>query len=147
MLKRGRPSFNEIRSLVIGILIESRGVGKELSEDLADEITIAVQACYDPDCPPMFMEPGNASMDDAPYVSDLIRVIDAVAPDEPIVQDERGGCVWCGESDGGFGSSSDPEHHDGGSKTEIEYANAECGWASARRMLARLKRLPDSRIA
>lgn len=56
------------------------------------------------------------------------RALDAVTGEEPMNQDEMGGCVWCGGTPPGerYGyATADPADHD-----------PDCEWLAARRMLA-----------
>lgn len=56
----------------------------------------------------------------------LLEVLEAVAPAEPMNQDEQGGCVWCGQTDGtayGYATAA-PEHHE-----------PDCAWLTARKVL------------
>lgn len=54
-------------------------------------------------------------------------LLEALAPEDPMNQDEQGGCVWCGHTDGtSYGyATADPKHHE-----------ADCPWLEARRLLA-----------
>ena len=62
--------------------------------------------------------------------AEAIAVLEVVADDDPMVQDEQGGCVWCGVDDRRrpFCAPRNPEKHD-----------ATCGWALARKLLVKLK--------
>lgn len=51
---------------------------------------------------------------------DLLKVI---APEQPMQQDEQGGCVWCGEDSWGSGSYRDYERHQ------------DCPWAGVRKII------------
>lgn len=56
----------------------------------------------------------------------LRELIGRLAPEEPINQDEQGGCVWCGGTGGttyGY-AGADPADHLG-----------DCPWVKARRLL------------
>lgn len=54
-------------------------------------------------------------------VEALHGLIARLAPEEGIVQDEQGGCVWCGAGDSWIGS---PEH------------GADCPWLEARSIVS-----------
>ena len=55
--------------------------------------------------------------------------LDAVSGEEPINQDEQGGCVWCGGSARRSSyAGSDPKHH-----------SQDCAWVIARTTLANLR--------
>lgn len=60
---------------------------------------------------------------------DLIEALEAMTPDEPINQDEMGGCVWCGGTPSrqpyGY-ATANPKHHD-----------KDCAWIIARAVLAK----------
>lgn len=57
----------------------------------------------------------------------LETTLRAVAPTQPMNQDEMGGCVWCGgtppNSQYGY-ADADPDHHD-----------PECAWLMAQQVL------------
>ena len=56
---------------------------------------------------------------------ELLAALKLVAPDEPMNQDEQGGCVWCGGSKKGhMYAGADPKDHD-----------ADCPWVIARAAL------------
>jgi hypothetical protein len=60
---------------------------------------------------------------------ELLAVLPLVAPEEPMNQDEMGGCVWCGGTPPGEEhgyAGADPAHHE-----------ADCGWITARAAIAR----------
>ena len=62
-----------------------------------------------------------------PLVCVPTSVLEALAPPEPMNQDEQGGCVWCaGEpagQPGGYATSGPADHE------------ADCPWVAARRLL------------
>lgn len=55
----------------------------------------------------------------------LRSALAAAAPEVPMAQDEQGGCVWCGASDGPFDAPLDPADH-----------ATDCGWRIARMALS-----------
>lgn len=61
----------------------------------------------------------------------LIDVLQGLAPDAPMNQDEQGGCVWCGshgnEGSYGYAGPSFLEHDD------------DCAWVAGRKLLDALR--------
>lgn len=56
-----------------------------------------------------------------------MRLLERLAPPEPMNQDEQGGCVWCGGAvDGSMYATADPKDH-----------AADCPWVEARALLAK----------
>lgn len=51
------------------------------------------------------------------------ELLKAIAPEQPMQQDEQGGCVWCGEDSWGSGSYRDYERHEG------------CPWGRVRKII------------
>ena len=65
----------------------------------------------------------------------VLAALEAVAPEEPINQDEQGGCVWCGGTPLGspYGyATSDRTHHE-----------KDCGWVLARDAIAIMRKEPQ----
>lgn len=58
---------------------------------------------------------------------DVRQLIEELAPEEPMNQDEQGGCVWCGGRAFTVYSTSDPATHE-----------TDCPWVRARQMLAEM---------
>ena len=57
-----------------------------------------------------------------------LDVLEGVAQEEPINQDEMGGCVWCGGPGAYAEASSRPEDHD-----------ANCAWVIARKQIGDIR--------
>ena len=65
----------------------------------------------------------------------VLAALETVAPEEPINQDEQGGCVWCGGTPPGemYGyATSDRTHHD-----------KDCGWVLAREAIAIMRKAAE----
>jgi hypothetical protein len=52
------------------------------------------------------------------------ELLKAVAPEQPMQQDEQGGCVWCGEDSCGSSSFKDYDRHE-----------ADCPWGLVRKII------------
>lgn len=70
-------------------------------------------------------------------VASLRDALAEVAPEEPINQDEMGGCIWCGgRQKRGLYTTSNPKHH-----------SADCPWLKARMLLLALTvSLPKGKV-
>ena len=57
-----------------------------------------------------------------------LELLEALAPDEAMNQDEQGGCVWCGGRPGEYGyAGRDPKDHED-----------DCPWIKARDLIEKL---------
>lgn len=67
--------------------------------------------------------------------NELIDLIRELAPEDPINQDEQGGCVWCnGPTNSAYGyATADPQDH-----------TDECPWARARALIQHLDGASDA---
>jgi len=57
-----------------------------------------------------------------------LEALEGVAPDDPMNQDEMGGCVWCGGPGGYVAATGDQKDHD-----------ATCAWVIARKQIASIR--------
>ncbi len=63
---------------------------------------------------------------------ELLAMLERACPEDPMNQDELGGCVWCGQGPPGeqYGyAGADPNHH-----------NPNCAWVKARALIERVRR-------